>query len=93
MNPGEDHDALCKAILEERACVQAYTTAWRGSAAVAVPDRKSVGDALHSEVSQEVYPWPRVDMQPVPRYEEGRFVKSFPLQFPMGVGDLYRLAR
>ena len=33
-------------------------------------------------------PWPEIEKEPIPMYEEGRFVKAFPLEFPMGVGDL-----
>ena len=47
-----------------------------------------MNDTLQSELSQEVLPWPQIEKEPLSRYEEGRFVKSFPLQFPMGVGDL-----
>ena len=35
-----------------------------------------------------VYGWPKVDQDPTQRMSPGRFVKSFPLKFPMGVGDL-----
>ena len=88
MPPAKVHDALCQAILEERACVQAYTSSWRGTAVVPVPEQKSVNETLHTKLSQEVLPWPQTEMEPMGRYDEGRFVKSFPLRFPMGVGDL-----
>ena len=90
MSPQEIHDALCQQILEECASVNAYTASWRGTGMVLQPEQKSVGDTLQNEVSQEVYPWPQIEKNPTPRFEEGRFVKSFPLQFPMGVGDLYQ---
>ena len=32
--------------------------------------------------------WPEIEKEPIPIYEEGRFVKVFPREFPMGVGDL-----
>ena len=88
MSPAEVHDALCRAIYEERACVSAYTQNWRGTSVTAVPDEKSVKETLQTEISQEVYPWPQIEKEPLSRFDEGRFVKSFPLQFPMGVGDL-----
>ena len=36
-----------------------------------------------------VHGWPSVDRDPTGAKQAGRFVKSFPLKFPMGVGDLY----
>ena len=36
-----------------------------------------------------VHGWPSVDKDPTGAKQVGRFVKSFPLKFPMGVGDLY----
>ncbi len=32
--------------------------------------------------------WPTVATEPVPKRDDGRFVKSFPLEFQMGVADL-----
>ena len=51
MNAKEIHDALCQAILEERACVLAYTFSWRGTSVVAVPEQKSVNETLQIELS------------------------------------------
>ena len=36
-----------------------------------------------------VYGWPSRDADPTGARSLGRFVKSFPLDFPMGIGDLY----
>jgi len=36
-----------------------------------------------------VYGWPSKQAEPTGAVSDGRFVKSFPLDFPMGVGDLY----
>ena len=36
-----------------------------------------------------VYGWPSRDCEPTGVYSFGRFVKAFPLDFPMGIGDLY----
>ena len=44
---------------------------------------KLVRGLLDSELS-----WPGVSQQPVPIRSKGRFVKSHPLEFPMGVADL-----
>ena len=37
-----------------------------------------------------VHGWPTVENDPTPRRQFGRFVKAFPLKFPMGIGDLYQ---
>ena len=36
-----------------------------------------------------VYGWPSREAEPTGAYSVGRFVRSFPLEFPMGIGDLY----
>ena len=36
-----------------------------------------------------VYGWPSRNEEPTGAHSRGRFVKAFPLDFPMGVGDLY----
>ena len=36
-----------------------------------------------------VYGWARQVPEPTGAYSRGRFVKAFPLEFPMGVADLY----
>ena len=81
MTADEVHVALCQRILEEIASVNAYTASWRSSGMLSAPEQKSVNETLHSELSQDVYPWPQIEKDPTPRFEEGRFVKSFPLQF------------
>ena len=88
MTEQEVHDELCRRILEEIGSVQAYMSTWRSTTAVPEPERKTVDDTVLDVCSQVVQPWPQIDKEPVPMYEEGRFVKSFPLAFPMGVGDL-----
>jgi hypothetical protein len=79
---------LCEAILEEVSAVQGYVNAWRGTAVVPEPERHLMSDTLCEVAEKHVGTWPQVERDPVPLYEEGRFVKAFPLQFPMGVGDL-----
>ena len=79
---------LCMQILEEMNAVQAYVNAWRGSAMAQEPERHLVADTLQDTVSNLVKPWPEIEKKPVPMYEDGRFVKAFPLEFPMGTGDL-----
>ena len=48
------------------------------------PERESLDVA-----ESLVYGWPQVDRDPTRVRQEARFVKSFPLKFPMGLGDLY----
>ena len=36
-----------------------------------------------------VYGWPNKNEEPTGACSRGRFVRSFPLEFPMGVGDLH----
>ena len=82
------HDELFCRVLEVIGSVQAYMSTWRSTTAGPEPERKTVDDTVLDVCSQVVQPWPQIDKEPVPMYEEGRFVKSFPLAFPMGVGDL-----
>ena len=56
---------------------------------------ETVGNAAADEADAErlagqlAYGWPAVHDEPTPPCSFGRFVKSFPLKFPMGVGDLF----
>jgi len=78
---------ICADILEEVAKIQAYLAAWRGSTVVAEPERQGVAEATEEACRDAVRPWPKIEKEPVSMSEEGRFVKAFPLEFPMGVGD------
>ena len=50
------------------------------------PDEEE--DALH--IAQRlVYGWPNKNEEPTGACTRGRFVKSFPLEFPMGIADLF----
>ena len=68
--------------------MQAYVGAWRGSTLVAEPARQGIAEATEEICRDAVRPWPVIDKEPVATSEEGRFVKAFPLEFPMGVADL-----
>ena len=37
-----------------------------------------------------MHPWPQIQQTPTGYREDGRFAKSFPLELPFGVGDLYQ---
>ena len=79
---------LCDDIFGEVAVVRAYTDAWRGSVVVPPPERQAVAEEIAEICENAVHPWPAVDKTPVPAIEEGRFAKAYPLEFPMGTGDL-----
>ena len=88
MSHAEVVDTLTMHILEEIQAVQAYVNAWRGTALAPSVDRHLVADTLHETVEEMVRPWPEIERQPVSWSEAGRFVKAFPLEFPMGMDRL-----
>ena len=74
-------------ILEEVAKVKAYMGSWKTSGLIPEVERKGVFEEV-AEICEDAVglrPWPVIE---VGMNEEGRFVKAFPLEFPMGVGDL-----
>ena len=83
-------------LVEEISAVRVYVSHWRSSAAVfndvaaeeAAAD--TVDDRLHRDVRDIVQPWPTIEAQPADAWCDGRFVKAFPLEFPMGVADLHQ---
>ena len=42
------------------------------------------------QVKTHLHAWPRILEEPTKERADGRFVKAFPLVFPMGVADLYQ---
>ena len=52
--------------------------------------QKHVEDATHAHVGSHAFAWPQIQEQPSRERADGRFVKAFPLVFPMGVADLYQ---
>ena len=56
---------------------------------------QAAGNAATEQVDAEdyaqslAYGWPSVGAEPTVPRAPGRFAKSFPLKFPMGVGDLH----
>ena len=52
-------------------------------------DRADEDEQAKSLAEHLVYGWPNKAVDPVTVRDAGRFVKSHPLDFPMGVGDLY----
>ena len=80
-------DALAKKIAEELQAVQAYARALRSSAVMPGAPPENVQDSTQKHIEETVHAWPRILEQPTPELADGRFVKAFPLKFPMGVAD------
>ena len=74
-------------ILEEYRAIHAYVRTWQSSGAYPEHDKTTVQDALETQVSGVIYPWPTIQRSAVPEREDGRLVKSHPLDFPMGQAD------
>ena len=68
-------------------CVRGYVRTWRGTGAVGAREPTNVADTLREHVADVVHPWPSISEEPHPERADGRFVKAFPLEFPMGQGD------
>ena len=49
---------------------------------------KQVEEATQEHLQDTIFPWPRILEEPTPERADGRFVKAFPLEYPMGVADL-----
>ena len=75
-------------IAEEIAVVSAYTSVWRGSSTLEGPPASDVTEDVFSQAARRVLPWPGISECPVPETTDGRIVKSHPLTFPAGCGDL-----
>ena len=73
---------LVERILQELASVHAYLDCWRASGGFTdLFGIKAVAEALRENVADVVLPWPVID---------SRLVKSFPVEFLMGQGDLHQ---
>ena len=79
---------LAERIGEELAMVHAYTRLWRGNATYLEPSATLVQCKLEEKMDQISHPWPPIAQQPTPQVDDGRLAKSFPIEFPMGQGDL-----
>jgi len=84
------------ALIEELAGVRVFVSHWRSSAAVFddVAAEEAAADTvdgrLRRDVRDVVQPWPTIEAHPTDAWCDGRFVKAFPLEFPMGVADLHQ---
>ena len=75
-------------IADEVAIVSAYTSVWRGSSTLEAPPASDVAEDVFTQAARRVLPWPGISESPVPETTDGRIVKSHPLTFPAGCGDL-----
>ena len=88
LSTDEVHAQLIEQIWEEVHSVEAFVTAWTGSTVLPKPEERTLGDHIVEDCTVAVAPWPTIERDPTSPYEDGRFVKAFPLEFPMGQGDL-----
>ena len=87
-SPEEIQQDIAQAICSEVAAVQAYCRTWQSNASYLQNKQQTVEKELKNAVNNVVYPWPKIQSQPTGYREDGRFSKSYPLEFPFGVGDL-----
>ena len=87
-NDADRASEIAEWIAEEIAVISAYTTAWRGSATIERPGEGMVAAEVSTEAARRVVAWPEIAKDPVPQSSHGRIVKSHPLTFPAGCGDI-----
>ena len=74
-------------ISQELHAVQSYSRLLHGRGVMQSAPPKNVEESTQQRVREEVFPWPQIQEQATPERADGRFAKSFPLKFPMGVAD------
>ena len=82
--------ALGAKIAQEIQSVQGYVSTWRTSGVMGAVPMKNVDTDTRDHVKSHVFSWPQIQEQPTRERADGRFVKAFPLVFPMGVADVYQ---
>ena len=83
-------DALAELIAREMQAVQGYVSTWRSSAAMNALKPKDVEAETREHLGSHAFAWPQILEHATSGRADGRFVKAFPLVFPMGVADLYQ---
>ena len=68
--------------------MRVFVKTWKGSCALTKPDTENVAQVRLEQMDKIVQPWPTILGEPTPITDDARFVKAFPLTFPMGTGDL-----
>ena len=81
---------LVVAILEEVASVTVYVKSWKATGSIGAAPQRKVLEETTSRLHDYVYPWPRIEREPLRHDDDGRFVRSFPIEFPMGTGELHQ---
>merc|ERR1712115_395050 len=82
--------ALAELIAKEMQSVQGYVSTWRSHGAMSGLVAKDVETETHKHLQSHSFSWPQIQEEPSRERSDGRFVKAFPLVFPMGVADLYQ---
>ena len=90
LKDSDDVDALMDEVLLELQVVASLSAGFDDQGCMEEPINYGDEDAEVLRTAERlVYGWPSKQADPTAAVSEGRFVKSFPLDFPMGVGDLY----
>ena len=82
--------ALGKRIAQEIQSVEGYASIWRASGVMGAVPTQNVEENTRDHVKTHLHAWPRILEEPTRERADGRFVKAFPLVFPMGVADFYQ---
>ena len=86
----DQRDTLLSQILFELDAVRSYVDAWGSTATMSSIAPPSIGECVGQEKGFDSIMWPSISETPAKFDEIGKFVKSFPLEFPMGLGDYYQ---
>ena len=87
--PHELQQEIARNICKEVAAVQAYCRTWQANASYFKARERTVEHQLKDRVQAVVYPRPSIQQERTPYREDGRFSKSYPLEFPFGTIPQY----
>ncbi len=88
---GEDlFNKLVEWIGEEVSTTSAYVATWKSTGTVHAEKDVNVDEHTRLSIASHIFAWPSINPDPVHPRDDARFVKAFPLEFPMGVGDLHQ---
>ena len=79
--------ALSDKIAQEMQSVQGYVNTWRTGGVMTDLPKANIERGTREHVATHLFPWPQILDEPTKERSDGRFVKAFPLVFPMGVAD------
>ena len=77
--------ALGEKIAQELQSVEGYASTWRTSGVMGAVPTRNVEESTREQVKTHLHARPRILEEPTRERADGRFVKAFPLVFPMGV--------